>query len=120
MIIEKQVSCPYCRSIKVVKNGKKANGTQNILYKGCGKQFQYEYLYWGADKYNRDKVIKLLLRGSGVRDCAIVLGISTPTVLNTLAKEADKLCVKPKYQHYHKVQIDEQWSYVGLKKRKYG
>ncbi len=71
MIIEKQISCSHCWSIKVVKNDKKDNRTRNILCKRCGKQFQYAYLYWDVDKYNRDKVIRLLLRGSGVRDYAI-------------------------------------------------
>ena len=114
----KLVSCPRCCSGKVVKNGKKKTGLQNILCKLCGLQFQEEYLYWGADYKNRDLLKRMLLRGSGVRDCAIVLGISTDVVLRTILRMGKVSEIRPKHNFYHLVQIDEQWSYVGNRKKK--
>lgn len=120
MIILKELNCPHCHSKAVVKNGKKHNGNQNYLCKGCNIQFQSEYLYWGADKRNQELSLKMLLRGSGVRDCSKVLGISTGAVLNCIARNADQFEIKARQTRYGKVQIDEQWSYVQNKKRKFG
>lgn len=114
----KQVSCPRCYSCKVVKNGRKKTGIQNILCKICGLQFQHEYVYWGSNYRNKDLLKRMLLRGSGVRDCAIVLGISTSTVLRSILRMGKAAEIKPKRSSYHLVQIDEQWSYVGNKQKK--
>jgi IS1 family transposase len=88
------------------------------LCKDCGKQFQEEYLYWGCDKRIKDQVLPMLLRGSGVRDCAVVLGISTGCVLRHLVRAAGEVTIKPQRRSYHRVQIDELWSYVGKKEKK--
>ena len=114
----KLVSCPRCCSCKVVKNGKKKTGIQNIHCKACGLQFQEEYLYWGADHKNKDLLKRMLLRGSGVRDCAVVLGISTSCVLRYILRMGKASEIRPKRNCYHLVQIDEQWSYVGGKQKK--
>lgn len=116
--LDKAESCPYCLSAKVVRNGKKKSGAQNYLCKSCGKQFQAEYLYWGRDKKVKDQILPMLLRGSGVRDCAVVLGISKNCVLRRLVGEAEKVVIKPRKSYYHRVQIDELWSYVGTKEKK--
>ena len=114
----KTVGCPRCCSCKVVKNGRKKTGIQNIRCKLCGLQFQEEYLYWGADHQNKALLKRMLLRGSGVRDCAVVLGISTNCVLRSILSMGKTFEIKPKYSFYPLVQIDEQWSYVGNKKKK--
>ena len=90
MQILKELTCPHCQSGKVVKNGKKHNCSQNYLCKKCQKQFQDEYLYWGADKKKQDLTLKMLLRGSGVRDCSQVLGISTGAVLSCIGRNAEQ------------------------------
>lgn len=118
MRLLKEVICPRCRSVKVVKNGKKKTGIQNILCRGCGLQFQDEYFYWGAAHKNRDLLKRMLLRGSGVRDCAVVLGISVSTVLKNILRMGKASEIRPKRNSYHLVQIDEQWSYVGNKQKK--
>jgi len=114
----KTVSCPRCCSSKVVKNGRKKTGIQNIRCKICGLQFQEEYLYWGADHKNKGLLKRMLLRGSGVRDCAVVLGISTNCVLRSILSMGKASEIKPKHNSYQLVQIDEHWSYVGNKKKK--
>ncbi len=118
MRLIKQAECPRCRSLKVVKNGKKKTGAQNILCMGCGLQFQGEYVYWGADHKNKDLLKRMLLRGSGVRDCSVVLGISTGCVLRRILRMGEESEIRPKHASYHLVQIDEQWSYVGNKRKK--
>ena len=114
----KTLSCPRCCSGKVVKNGKKKTGFQNMLCKVCRLQFQGEYLYWGSDQKNKDLLKRMLLRGSGVRDCSVVLGISVGCVLRSILRMGKTSVLKPKYGSYHLVQIDEQWSYVGNKQKK--
>lgn len=111
----KEMTCPYCLSAKVVRNGKKKSGVQNYLCKHCGKQFQEDYLYRGGDKGVKDRVLPMLLRGSGIRDCAVVLGISKNCVLRHLVKAAGEIVIKPKKRYYHCIQIEELWSYVARK-----
>jgi len=114
----KEVNCPYCRSIKVVKNGIKRSGMQNLLCQECSKQFQYEYIYRACHPNCRELILKMLLRGSGIRDCAAVTGVSKESVLRLIIRQGLQVELKPKYNHYDKVQIDEQWSYVSKKKKK--
>ena len=59
----------------------------------------------------------MLLRGSGVRDTAIVLGVGIKTVLRTLVKHGEAVAVKPLCRRY-RFQIDELWSYAGRKEKK--
>jgi IS1 family transposase/transposase-like protein len=115
---DKAVTCPYCRGAKVVRNGIKKNGRQNHLCKDCRKQFQTEYVYRGCVTENRDFVLKMLCRGSGVRDSAAVTGVSPSTVLALIKATAGSMTLKPKRHGYCQVQIDEQWSYVGKKEKK--
>ncbi len=60
----------------------------------------------------------MLCRGSGVRDCAAVTGMSKSTVLAFIKAVASTVVVKPEKRCYSRVQIDEQWSYVGRKEKK--
>lgn len=117
MIIQKQLSCPHCNNSHLVKNGKKNNGSQNYMCRGCNKQFIDEYMYWGADKSKQDMALKMMMRGSGIRDCSKVLGISTGAVLSCITRNAKDIEIAPSKKEYNKVQIDEQWSYVGNKKK---
>ena len=118
MRLDKEVNCPYCQSIKVVKNGVKKTGKQNLLCQHCRKQFQFDYVYRGGNQRCKELIQRMLLRGSGVRDCAAVTGVSKETVLRIIVTASVKLNIKPRRRCYSKVQIDEQWSYVGRKQRK--
>ena len=53
-----------------------------------------------------------------MRDTAYLSGASTQTVLRVLNATAANLRFTPRHRYYHKVEIDEQWSYVGKKKNK--
>jgi insertion element IS1 protein InsB len=116
--LDKAVSCPHCQGIKVVCNGIKRNGRQNLLCRSCTKQFQSDYVYSGSVVANKILVVKMLCRGSGIRDCAVVTGMSKSTVLTLIKRLAASLTLKPQKHRYSRVQIDEQWSYVGRKEKK--
>jgi IS1 family transposase len=60
----------------------------------------------------------MLLRGSGIRDCSEVLGISRDAVLRCILRSGLSLEIKPLQKRYTRVQIDELWSYVGHKEKK--
>ena len=116
--LAKVVSCPHCLGIKVVRNGVKKNGRQNLLCKACRKQFQSEYVHKGCVPQNKEQVLRMLCRGSGIRDCEAVTGVSHFTVLKLIATTAQTITLKPRKYHYHRVQIDEQWMYVRKKEKK--
>jgi len=115
---DKAAYCPYCLSVKIVRNGIKRTGSQNWKCTMCTKQFQREYLYRGADKHVKNKIIQMQLRGSGIRDTALLEGVSPATVLRCLIQESITAVVKPKKHYYAQVQIDELWMYVARKKKK--
>ena len=59
----------------------------------------------------------MLIRGSGIRDISAFLGISIGRVLAFLLSYAH-VELKPMYQSYHQVQVDEVYSFVQNKKEK--
>ena len=116
--IKIKVNCVHCHSPKVVKNGIKKTGRQNFLCKDCGKQFQHEYFYQGANPSVKEGVKRSLLHGSGIRDCYKVWGVSLSTVLRLIEQEGKDLKIKPRQKYYNKIQIDEMYSFVGNKSKK--
>lgn len=75
-------------------------------------------------KYNKhdgetridETIVRLLKRGSGVRDIQYALKVSKTRILKVLANFS--LVIEPKLKSYKSVQIDELWSYVQNKKTK--
>jgi transposase-like protein len=82
----KAIRCVVCESEQIVKNGRQSNGKQRLKCKECGKVFQSEYTYKGAEADTKFMIIKMSLNGSGIRDISRVLGISPNTVLSVLKK----------------------------------
>jgi len=118
--VKKSLYCPQCLATNVVKNGIKSSGEQNYLCKKCYKQFQSEYFYWGCYKHIKSLIISMLVNGSGIRAISRVLKISTGCVLRTLVRAGELVNIRPKNKYYHKVQIDEIYSFVANKGKKYG
>ena len=112
-----KLKCPDCLGTKLVKNGRKKDGTQNYLCKNCGRQFVSSYKYKGANPITKKLIIKYLSRNTGIRDAANLLDVSPACVLKNLRKEAQKCKITPRKSAYDSVQIDELWSYVGNKKK---
>ncbi len=112
-----KINCPHCQSSKIVKNGKKKNGAQNLLCRSCRKQFQPVYKNKGADPAVKELILRLLERNSGIRDIEEVLQVSRNCILSNLCRHGNQLTIKPLLKHYKKVQIDELWSFVGKRKK---
>lgn len=111
-----KVKCPHCLSFKVSKNGKKPNGRQNFLCKDCGKQFQKDYQYKGANPVNKPLMRIMLLRNCGIRDIETILGVSRYRVLKCLKRSAKQAKYQVRHSYYPSLQIDEFWTYVGKRK----
>ena len=85
------VVCRYCNSDKVNKAGKrilKTNpaGIQTYRCMDCGKYFRLEYKHIGRLAEIKDAIIDMCTNGSGIRDTARVLKVSTSTVISTIKK----------------------------------
>lgn len=113
-----QINCPYCHSVKVVKNGVKCTSKQNFLCRNCRKQFQNTYQKAGCRPAVKQLVLKLLVRNSGIRDIEEVTGVHRQTVLRWLGKAAAGCHVTPRRRAYSSVQIDEVWTFVRERKRR--
>ena len=111
-----KINCPHCQSSKIVRNGKKKNGSQNLLCRCCGKQFQPAYQYKGANPAIKQLIIRLLERNTGIRDIEQVLQVSRNCALRALLRHGNAMQITPVHQYYRSVQIDEVWSFVGKRK----
>lgn len=110
-----KITCPYCASFNLKKNGKTSNKKQKYLCKDCRKQFITDYTYQGCRPFIRSLILKMTLNGSGIRDISRVLGISTNTVQKYLLKQADKIPDVRPPTRAKSVELDEFWSFVGSK-----
>ena len=84
------VQCPYCHSTEVIKAGKQATGAQRYQCQNrqCARQiFLLQYQDRGRVPEVRRQVVDMVLNGSGIRDTARVLGVSSMTVMSTLKKK---------------------------------
>jgi transposase-like protein len=83
------VRCPYCQSSEVVRHGKSTNGKERFrcLKPECPYQtFSLNLAYPGRNREVKQQIVEMTLNGSGVRDIARVLHISTSTVMRELKK----------------------------------
>ena len=84
------VRCPSCDSDAVVKRGKTDNGQQRYLCQNevCSyRTFLLEYTNRGYLLAVKRQIIDLAMNGSGIRDTARVLSISTDMVISELKKK---------------------------------
>jgi len=85
------VQCPYCQNTEVIKAGKQANGTQRYQCQNgrcTWRIFLLQYQDRGRIPEIRRQVVDLAINGSGVRDTARVLQISTATVIQEMKKKS--------------------------------
>ncbi len=88
-MVLKPVQCTKCKSTDVIKFGLTHNKKQRYKCnnKNCAcKTFILDYSNNGCLPEVKDDIVKMSINGSGVRDIAIVKGISTDTVMNELIK----------------------------------
>ena len=85
--IQITLECPRCSGVNIVKNGQKSySGAQNYLCKDCGRQFitDHDKLGNGCKKGIDEKMVRMVVRGCGVRDIADIEGISIGKVLSVI------------------------------------
>jgi len=118
MTIKIVFHCPDCRGTKIKKNGKKSSCKQNYFCKNCGRQFigDHALTYKGCHSKLIHKILLMLVRGIGIRDIVEIENISIRKVLSTLVNS--NYTLKPKQNHYDRLEVDEFWTYVGNKKNK--
>ena len=134
-MILKPILCPTCGTTAIIKAGITGNGKQR--YKCTNNDcttitFILDYTYIGRLLEIKEKVVEMALNGSGIRDTARVLKISTSTVISELKKTASKIeivntsLLSTLNAESVEVQIkkvveesemDEMWSYVGKKSK---
>jgi transposase-like protein len=88
------VRCLYCQSDKIVKRGKTDSGKQRYLcqHPPCPhRTFLLDYTNRGYLPSVKRQIIEQALNGSGIRDTARVLCISTDTVIRELKKRKGSL-----------------------------
>ena len=84
-----EVECPYCGSKEVSLYGKNSTGRQRYLCrnKACSHQtFQVEYKNNACRPGTKEKIVEMVMNGSGTRDTGRVLGVSKDTVTSVLKK----------------------------------
>ncbi|MDR1116013.1 MAG: IS1 family transposase, partial [Tannerella sp.] len=80
--------CTDCQSANVKRNGKKSYGKQNYLCRKCGRQFigDHALRYKGCHSSLIQKILLMLVRGTGIRDSAEIENISIKKVLSVLVR----------------------------------
>ncbi|KAA6349999.1 hypothetical protein EZS27_002605 [termite gut metagenome] len=111
--------CPNCQSTKIKKNGKKACGKQNYLCKNCFRQFigDHALTYKGSHSGLIHRILLMLVRGIGIRDISVIQEVSIRKVLSVLVNS--HYVLTPRKSYYPCLEVDEFWTYVGNKGKKY-
>ena len=111
------VLCPHCHSDDIVKYGKSAEGKQRFKCRNpeCpAATFILDNSHPGRSRAVKAKIVEMSLNGSGIRDIARVLHVSTNTVLKTLRNKKPQLKqVNPKLvKQLHPEQIEMDLSSI--------
>jgi transposase-like protein len=111
--------CSDCQSTKIKKNGKKASGKQNYLCKNCFRQFigDHALTYKGCHSGLIKKILLMLVRGIGIRDSSVIQEVSVRKVVSVLVNS--HYVITPGKSDYERLEVDEFWTYVGNKGKKY-
>jgi transposase-like protein len=88
------------------------------LCKTCGRQFigDHALQYKGSHSGLTEKILMMLVRGTGIRDIAANEKNSIKKVLSALVHS--RHLIQPKQLYYDCLEVNELWTYVGRKSRK--
>lgn len=89
-MITQVLHCPFCNGIDIVRHGRTPQGKQRYRCRESlceGRTFVLDYTYPGQSRLVKQQMIDMTLNGSGIRDTARVLHVSTNTVMNELKKK---------------------------------
>ncbi|KAA6310816.1 hypothetical protein EZS27_037949 [termite gut metagenome] len=111
--------CPDRQSPKIKKNSKNASGKQNYLCKNCFYQFigDHALTYKGCHSELIKRILLILVRGIGIRDISVIQEVSVRKVLSVLVNS--HYVITPHKFHYEILEVNEFWTYVGNKGKKY-
>lgn len=88
-MVYEAVLCPTCQQGEAVyRHGRATDGTQRYRCTACRRTFQLRYRHKIHAPGVRARITTLALNGSGIRDTARVLGISTQAVMAELKKKS--------------------------------
>ena len=85
-----EVRCPECGSQEVVRYGRQGNGEQRYRCNNvaCRRRiFLLQYHNTGWMPQVKQQMVEMALNGSGIRDTARGLGVSSMTVMSTRKKK---------------------------------
>jgi len=80
------VQWPHCHSTEAVKNGKSAEGNNATCQTQIVRIGLYPPSLSRTDRQVKQQIVEMTLNGSGIRDIARVLHVSTATVIQELKK----------------------------------
>ena len=84
------VHCPYCHRDQVCKHGQNKQGVQRYRCQNtaCGRStFLLDDTNKACRPGMKERIVDMVLNGSGIRDTARALGISPVTVIETIKKK---------------------------------
>ena len=84
-----QVYCPQCSGIDVIKYGVTEQGKQRYRCQNSAcfkKTFLLGYIRKSYAPGVKEKIVDMVMNGSGIRDTSRVLGVAMNTVMSTLKK----------------------------------
>ncbi len=82
------ISCQYCGSNDLVRNGHASNGKQRYRCKSCKKQSRENPATNGYTEERREEIIKSYQERSSLRGLMRTFGVSRNTVKNWLKKSS--------------------------------
>lgn len=114
------VHCPHCQSTDVKKHGTSSSGKRRyrcLNPDGPYETFSQSIDYPGRRQEVKQQIVEMTLNGSGVRDIARVLHISTATVIKELKKVPHLQAVNQKLLSQFRALQLEQYEYPILNSR---
>lgn len=93
-MITQVLHCPFCNGIDIVRHGKSPQDKQRYRCREllCEERtFVLDYTYSGQSRQVKQQIVDMAVNGSGIRDTARVLHVSTNTVMNELKKKGSSL-----------------------------
>src|SRR5258708_39049236 len=118
------MTCHNCK-IEAVKAGKDDKGNQRFKCNKCKRRFQAEQERLLGNMYLPEEkalmVLQMLVEGNSIRSINRITGIEKKTIL-TLLNVAGERCEDLMNRYMRKVhvsdlQLDEIWTYVGMKEK---
>ena len=98
--------CSNCHSTKIKKNGQKSYDKQNYQrkYRDCQFVENRALAYKGCLSSIIQCILLMLVRGIGIRDIALIQGISINKVLSVLVKSTHTITSKQNHYDYLEVE----------------